>query len=77
MEGTDEQKKQKYERNKAEFEKRKQQQQCFMCTMDVSGGKTKCKWVDCPHHGTAASPAMKMKHVVPGYNGPRHAGGTA
>jgi hypothetical protein len=35
MEGTDEQKKQKYERNKAEFEKRKQQQQCFMCTMDA------------------------------------------
>jgi len=76
MEGTDEQKKQKYERNKAEFEKRKQQQQCFMCTMDALG-KTQCKWADCPHHGTAASPATKMKHVVPGFNGPRHAGGTA
>ena len=64
VEGTDKQKKQKYELNKAEFEKSKQQQQCFMCMMDELE-KTKCKWADCPHHGTAASPAMKMKHVVP------------
>ena len=40
VEGTDEQMKQKYEQNKANFEKRKQQQQCFMCTMDALG-KTK------------------------------------
>ena len=58
MEGTDEQKKQKYERNKAEFEKRKEQQQCFMCTMDALG-KTKCKWADCPHHSTTASRPRK------------------
>ena len=76
MEGTDKQKKQKYEQIKAEFEKRKQQQQCFMCTMDALG-KNKCKWADCPHHCTAASQAMKMKHIVPGYNRPHHTGGTA